>query len=526
MVASEGAEVIESKDSERTAGWVALVGAGPGDPGLLTLRGRQLMRLADVILYDHLASAAVLATVTVPGQERIHVGKAAGRAYASQEAINGLIIKRALAGQKVVRLKGGDPYVFGRGGEEAAAVAAAGIEVEVVPGVSSFYAVPAAAGIPVTHRDHTSSVMVVTGHPRADGRFDPKSPGVDWRALAGLKSTLVILMGLKQCPFWSSELLAGGMDPQTPVAFVVSGTLPNQQVAITTLIDAPGVAAGLSSPVVAVVGSVVGLHEVLGQLRDRPLRGLVIGITRDSDDTEAYGELERLGAFIWHIPLTCKVPVADMGILVAKIASRAFDELVFTSSNGVAAFGKGLLAAGLDGRHLAGVRTWAVGPSTAAAMRDVLGLGADVVSARATAEGLVEEAAQRGVANKVFFFPAARGARRVLPDGLRGLGATVDELSCYETVADPSGPARLQSALDDGLGLLTVASPSAVEALGQALDQLGCARDLVPLAVIGPTTAAAATQAGMRVVVVPGTFHVAAMVEAIALWHRDRISSQ
>lgn len=506
--------------SERAAkktGFVSLVGAGPGDPGLLTLRGRKAILEADVVLYDHLASPALLSAVDVPGQERIHVGKAAGLAFAGQEAITSLIVRRALDGQRVVRLKGGDPFVFGRGAEEAVALVERGIAYEIIPGVTSVHAAPAMAGIPITHRDHASAFVVATGHERGDAPEDAER--VDWEAVGKVGGTVVVLMGVTQVDRWSEGLMRAGRAPGTPVAFVRWGSLPRQEVLVTTLGEAVRdvAAKGLRSPAVAVVGDVVGLRQTLMTVERLPLFGQVIGLTRDGDDEASFDALERLGAALHHLPLTRQRPASGAGRLCELLRARplAFTDLVFTSRNGVAAFRRALDAADCDMRALASVHTWAVGPATAAAMRELLVLSADEVPERATADGLVAHATKIGVAGRRFLFPAAAGARRVLPDGLRALGAQIEEIAVYETVPEPSAPARLLTALEEGLTLLTVASPSAVNALAAALDEAGVPRTHIPVAAIGPTTAEAARAVGLDVAVVPDKFNLEALAEAI-----------
>ena len=498
-----------SRDPSRVLGFVSLVGAGPGDPGLLTVRGHRALMEAEVVLYDHLASPAVLAAIDVPSQERIHVGKAGGVAFSNQEAINALVVRRARAGQRVVRLKGGDPFVFGRGGEEALALVAAGIPFEVIPGITSANAAPLAAGIPLTHRGIASAYLVVTGHAVRKGTHGD-APSVDWGAIgAAAKSgvTLVILMGMTNAGEWSSALLAAGVSPATPVALVRWGTLARQTTRVTTLAAAASEATQLGSPGVAVVGAVVKLREQLAILERLPLFGQVIGLTRDAGDEGHFEVLERLGAALHPIPLTHQRALDPAPLILAiralQAAPSAYTDLVFTSANGVRHFRDALGAAGRDARALASLTTWAIGRGTADAMREFLCLEADHIPPRATAEGLVEHARTLVGPGHRFLFPAAAAARRVLPEGLAALGATVDEVPCYETIPDPTAAARILSALDEGLTLLTVASPSAVAALAAALDALALPRTVVPLAAIGPTTARAAHEAGFRVAIVP-----------------------
>ena len=500
-------------------GFVSLIGAGPGDPGLLTVRGKAALERADVVLYDHLASPALLSAVHAPRQERIHVGKSEGVATSPQEEISALLVKRALSGQRVARLKGGDPFVFGRGAEEIEALVAAGVDFEVIPGVSSVYAAPALAGIPLTHRDHASAFVVVTGHGRADA-----DERVDWAALARVEGTLVVLMGVRTVGHWANALIAGGRAAETPVAFVRWGTLPRQVVLTTTLGRAADdvEAAKLRAPAVAVVGPVVSLRGTLMSFERRPLFGQVIGLTREDDDRETFAELERLGAALTHVPLL-RIAEVEAGVsrlaelLGAHTVSHCYTDLFFTSANGVDAFKLALERAGLDGRVLAGLTTWAVGPQTAAAMWDKLGLRADQVPPRATADGVLAHLDALGLdtAKRHALFPSSARARRVLPDGLTGRGFRLTEVPVYDTMAEPTAAARLLTALEEGLTLIVVASPSAVDSLAAALDLAGVPRTRIPVAAIGPTTADAARAAGLTVAVVPETFNLSALADAI-----------
>jgi uroporphyrinogen III methyltransferase/synthase len=525
----------ERHGRDATKGFVSLVGAGPGDPGLITVRGRRALLEAQVVLYDHLASPALLAAVDAPGQERIHVGKADGINFSSQEDITRLLVKRAALGQRVVRLKGGDPFVFGRGAEEIEALVTAGIDFEVIPGVSSAFAAPALAGIPVTHRDFASSFTVVTGHERQDGERR-----VDWAALARVEGTIVVLMGVGNVGLWAPELIAGGRAAKTPVAFVRWGTLPRQEVLVTTLANAAADVAksGLRSPAVAIVGEVVDLRERLMSFERRPLFGHVIGLTRDGDDDSHFQSLEHFGAALMNVPLTRKSMLPEglraiAGRISARISpaseashpptdeARPLTDLVFTSANGVLALRDALAQAQLDTRSLAGLTTWAVGPQTGAAMWELLALRADHVPPRATAEGLIaytKSLIDSGLlpGPRHFLFPASARARRVLPDGLDRLGAAVTEVAVYDTVAEPTAPTRIVSAIEEGLTLLVVASPSAVESLAAALDVARIPRTRIPVAAIGPTTAQAAREAGLEVAVVPDSFNLDALAAAIA----------
>ena len=494
-------------------GFVSLVGAGPGDPGLLTLRGRRALERADVVLYDRLASRASLLDVDVPGQERIHVGKSALAGLVSQGAINALLVKHAKAGRRVVRLKGGDPFVFGRGGEEAAACVEAGVPFEVVPGVSSIYAVPAYAGIPITDRSRASGFTLLTGHER----WDTAARRIDWSRVAGQGGTVVVLMGVLQIAQWTAELIAGGLPGDTPLALVRWGTTPQQETLVTSLAAAADevAARGIRPPAVAVVGPVVELRESLGWWEQRPLRGRVIAVTRAADDRQAYEDLTDLGALVVHVPLVGQRSLSGGPALRAAMAESPTD-LVVTSANAARCLAEALAAEGLDARDFAGVTTWAVGNATAAALRSEVGLGADRVPARASAAGLVEQAASVGVAGRRFLFPAALGARRELEEGLGALGAEVSRVDLYETAAAVDGAARLSTAFELGLDSVALASPSAAEALRVALDVMGPSPKPLRVAAIGPTTAEAARALGFDVGWVAAEHSLGGLVAALA----------
>lgn len=504
-------------------GFVSFVGAGPGDPGLMTLRGRRAIERADVVLYDRLASPALLASVDVPGQERIHVGKTADGGLSQQARINGLLVKRALGGARVVRLKGGDPLIFGRGAEEMEACVEAGVPFEIVPGVSSVSAVPSFAGVPLTHRDAASHFVVVTGHERDASDGDRGEDRVDWEALGGIGGTLVILMGVLQAERWASALMRGGRPAHTPVAAIRWGTTSRQSTLVTTLgrLGADLDEAAFRPPAVVVVGEVVNYREALAWFETRPLMGEVVGVTRSGRaDVDEFEALESLGAAVVHVPLTRQVAVDGGRPLAEAVRAGGFSDLVLTSQNGVHALAAALVASGRDVRTLAGVTTWAVGPSTAGTMREVLALGADHVADPATGAGLVALASQIGIGGRRFLFPAAQAARDVVPDGFRGLGATVDQVASYVTEPDPLAGPRLESAIEQGLSLIAVASPSAVDALHVALAATGRDIRAIPIAAIGPTTAEHAVARGFDVAVTAETHTMAGLAGAI----RQRLS--
>ena len=459
-------------------GRVHLVGAGPGDPGLLTLRAAELIAEADVILHDRLIPPEALAGAR-PDAEIVYVGKAGGGPQMAQEDIDRLLVERASAGAVVVRLKGGDPFVFGRGGEEALVCRAAGIPFEVVPGITAGVAAPAYAGIPVTHRDLASGVAFVTGHE------DPAKPdsALDWPALAAFPGTLVFYMGVRALPRIAERLVAGGRAPAEPVAVVERGTLPGQRTLLATLADVAERAAaeGIRAPAVTVVGPVAALREQLAWLEARPLHGRTVAVTRAS---ALAARLRTLGATVVEAPAirTQPLPAAlpDLG---------AYDLLCVTSPNGAHELFARLAAADADARALAGLTVAAIGPGTARALGEH-GIRPDVVPARAVAEGLVESLA--GIDMRRALIVRGREGRDVLPDALLERGAEVDILELYETVAEPLDEATARAAA--GADYLTFTSASTVRFFVAAAGSLAGPR----IASIGPATSAALREAGVE----------------------------
>ena len=398
-----------------------LVGAGPGDPGLLTVRGAEALGLADVVVHDRLVHPSLL-DLARPDAERIYVGKAPGRAEIEQAGINALLVEHGRAGRAVVRLKGGDPFVFGRGGEEAEALAAAGVPFEVVPGITSAIGAPAYAGIPVTHRGVSTHFTVVTGHE------DPakESSDVDWEALAKAGGTLVILMGAGRIGDIAARLAAGGRPPETPVAAVRNGTRADQETVRGTLATIAD--AGIRAPAAIVVGEVAGLD--LAWFETRPLFGRSVVVTRAREQaSELRHRLEGLGAEVIELPAIAIEPLAfDVPDL------SAYRWLVFTSANGVVAFfDRGLAPAGLDARAVAGLRLAAIGPGTAAALAE-RGLRTDLLPERFVAESLLEAFPTAAAGGERVLLARAEHARDVLPAGLSERGYEVDVLAVYRTV--------------------------------------------------------------------------------------------
>jgi uroporphyrinogen III methyltransferase/synthase len=405
-------------------GIVYLVGAGPGDPGLMTRRSLELIAAADVVLYDRLIPPGALDGAR-PGAELRYVGKEPGLPAVEQELINEQLVELGRAGRRVVRLKGGDPFVFGRGGEEAEALAAAGVPFEVVPGVTAGVAAPAYAGIPVTHRDAASAVAFVTGHE------DPSKDGsaLDWDALARFPGTLVFYMGIKNLPLIAERLTAAGRPASEPAAVVARGTLGGQRAVTGPLGEIASLvaAAGIRPPAISLVGPVAGLRETLAWLERRPLHGETVAVTRARAQASGLAaRLRELGAEVVETPAIRIEP------LPVELPEPP-DLLVLTSPNGVRLYFAALPG---DARALAATRVAAIGPGTAAALREQ-GVEADVVPERFVAEGLLEALEDESLDGRRVVVARAAEARDVLPDGLRERGARVEVVALYETVAEP-----------------------------------------------------------------------------------------
>jgi uroporphyrinogen III methyltransferase / synthase len=449
-----------------------LVGAGPGDPGLLTARAIEVIGRADVILHDRLIPSDALAHAR-PDAEVIDVGKVGGGEQTPQEETTRLLVEHARAGRTVVRLKGGDPFVFGRGGEEAQALRAAGCAFEVVPGVTAGVAAAAYAGIPVTHRGLASAVAFVTGHE------DPvkEETAVDWAALAAFPGTLVFYMGVRQLARIAEQLVANGREPLEPAAVVERGTLAEQRVSRTTLGGLGAVEA--RAPAVTVVGPVAALHDELAWFAGGPLAGLTVAVTRARAQASGLAaKLRALGAAVVEAPAIRIEPLA-----VELPDPRDYDLLVLTSPNGV----DELFRHVRDARALAGPTIAVVGPGTAAALL-ARGVQADVVPARAVGEALAEALAGRSFRRALV--ARAEEARDVVPDALRAAGAEVDVVALYRTVAEPLSDGARTAAL--GADWATFTSASSVRYFHAAAGTLDGPR----LASIGPITSAALREVG------------------------------
>jgi uroporphyrinogen III methyltransferase / synthase len=501
-----------------SVGIVYLVGAGPGDPGLLTLRGGELLVTCDAIVYDALSNPALLAFASVRERERpveLHgVGKRGGAfESARQEEINALLVRLGREGKRVVRLKGGDPFVFGRGSEEAQALADAGVPFEVVPGVTAGIAAPAYAGIPVTHRGLATSVTFVTGHE------DPskETTTVDWSALARAGGTIVLYMGVKTLPRIAAALESGGMPGDTPAAAIQWGTYPRQRTALATLstISDTIEAEGLASPVITVIGGVASLRREIAWFDRRPLFGKRIVVTRARSQAAALTEqLVTAGAEVLEMPATRVEPLPDAPLRAAIARLSEYGWAIFTSQNAVRLFWDALRAAGLDARSLAGVKLAAVGPATADALLE-RGLAVDASPERFIAEALVDDLrGRRDVRGVKVLYACAEGARETLQEGLDELGAIVDRVTVYQSVVDGEGAAALrETLLDTGADLVTFTSASSVRSFVDAVGEEAARR--APAASIGPVTSEAARAAGLDVIVEAERSTIVGLAEAI-----------
>jgi uroporphyrinogen III methyltransferase/synthase len=485
---------------------VYLVGAGPGDPGLITVKGRRILEQAGVILYDHLAPDALL-DFAPPEAERIYVGKKKSAHAFTQEEICAMLVEHARRGCTVVRLKGGDPFLFGRGGEEAEALVEAGIPFEVVPGVTSPLGIAAYTGVPLTHREHTSAVTFVTGH---------AVDGIDWGKV-GQAETLVILMGLTTFADIARGLIAGGRSPETPAMAVRWATRPDQETVIGTLATLPAIIAqrGMKPPATIVVGEVVRLREKLDWYERLPLFGKRMVVTRAREQADALASrLEALGAAVIELPTIEIQPAADPAPLERAIACLAeYDWLIFTSANGVKYFLKALDQSAVDLRALR-ARICAIGPATRAAV-EALHLKVDLMGAEYVAEGLIAAFSAHNLAGKRVLLPRAAAARHLLPVELAKRGAKVDVVEAYRTVMprDAAEHAREVFAAAHRPDVITFTSSSTVRNSVEAAGADALAG--VKVASIGPVTSRTARELGLKVHCEAREFTIDGLVEAV-----------
>ena len=494
-------------------GWVALVGAGPGDPELLTIRGRRYLEAADVVVYDRLVDRRLLGHAPKDA-ELVDVGKKPGGPRDRQAEINKILVDQARHGKRVVRLKGGDPFIFGRGGEEVAALAEADIPFEVVPGITSAIGAPAYAGIPLTHRGIASSLTIVTGSESPD----KAGTLVDWNRLAKSEGTLSLLMSWENLPTIAQALIEGGRAEDTPAAVVQWGTWANQETVVGPLASIAEQARreGLSNPVVVVVGEVINLRAVSRWFDNRPLFGKRVLVTRSRTQSADLVELlERAGAEAVEVPTIEIQPVDDAGDIGSVVKGLAnYSWVVFTSTNTVEQLFGRLVAMGHDARKFHGLQVAAIGTATATALRE-RGIVADLVSRESVSQSLMDDLAEQGVGGQNILLPGAEVRPDRLRRGLEGLGAEVREVTLYRTVLPSGAGARLAEALDARIDVVTFTSSSTVTNLVALLEGDVARLGNINVACIGRVTAETARKAGLNVDILAQDSTASGLVNAI-----------
>lgn len=495
---------------------IYLVGAGPGDPGLLTLKGKKILEKAEVIIYDRLVGDGILALGN-PEAEYIYVGKMAGKHALSQDEINDLLVKKVATGKIVVRLKGGDPFLFGRGGEEALYIRERGYDYEVVPGVSSAIAVPAYAGIPVTHRDATSSLAIITGHEKPGKEIS----SIKWKELARGIGTLVFLMGVENLEFICQQLIENGKAADTPVALVRWGTLPSQEVLTGTLenISRKVKETAFKPPAVIIVGDVVNLRPQLNWVENKPLFGKKVVVTRARAQASRLVEaINELGGEAIEFPSIVIQKEENLSSLYNAFEHLdSYNWIIFTSVNAVDIFFAELRKQELDIRSLYGSNICAIGPATCKSL-EKRGLKVEFIPEEYRAEGILQELEDRVKKGEWVLLPRARGARAVLPDTLRQWGVHVNEVILYEAV--PAGrvsKARINDILEGRVDYLTFTSSSTVRNFVKMIgrDNVLRVNNKVKVAGIGPVTAETARSLGFAVDIMAEVYTIDGLLKAI-----------
>ena len=503
----------ETRSDNSSLGRVALVGAGPGDPELLTIRGRRYLERADVVVYDRLVDRRLLGHAPRDA-ELVDVGKRPGESRDRQSDINALLVQRAQSGKRVVRLKGGDPFIFGRGGEEVAALSEANVPFEVVPGITSAIGAPAYAGIPLTHRGVASSLTIVTGSESPD----KAGASVDWDRLAKSEGTLSLLMSWKNLPAITQALIDGGRAEDTPVAVVQWGTWPNQETVVGQLVSIADSAkrAGLNNPVVVVVGDVVNLRAVSRWFDNRPLFAKRVLVTRSrTQSADLVDQLERAGAEPVEVPTIEIQPVEDFCKVDSILADiGGFDWVIFTSTNSAEQLFARVDTLGRDARLFHASRVAAIGTATASALSE-RGIVADLVSRESVSQSLIDGLKEQGVAGQCILLPGAEVRPERLRLGLEKLGAVVHEVILYRTVLPSGASGRLAEALESGVDVITFTSSSTVTNLMALLDGDTERLEEVGIACIGPVTAETARKEGLNVDILAEDSTAAGLVEAI-----------
>jgi uroporphyrinogen III methyltransferase/synthase len=507
-------------DMKNKFGKVYLVGAGPGDEGLITVKALECIATADVIVYDELANSVFLKHAKVDA-EQVYAGKKGGDHHLTQDQIEALLVKYAKEGKSVCRLKGGDPFVFGRGGEEAETLFKNGIGFEIVPGISSAVAVPAYAGISITQRGLTSGVAIFTGHE------DPtkETSDMNWKSIARLKTTLVFLMGMKNLPLIVDQLIRNGLDSQTPVAIIHRGTTPRQATVtgqLNTIVKIVE-SSGLTAPSVIVVGKVVGMREYASWFEGKPLFGKWILVTRSRKQVSKQTKLLRdLGAFVYEFPTIEIESNADaMGELDASINSLSnYDWVIFTSANGVETFFDRVKKLDLDARALATTKICAIGTATRDKLAEYF-ITADLIPEQYVAESILE-AFKGKVEGKRILLPRADLARDVLPEGLKKEGAEVKVIDVYKTTVPLACGCELKNALDN-IDMVTFASSSTVDNFVEILaDDFAEYKDKIKAASIGPVTSKTLKKHGMNISCEAKEYNIPGLIDRIVEYYGEK----
>ena len=497
-------------------GIVYLIGAGPGDPDLITLKGLRCLKSAHVVVYDYLVNESLL-SLADSDAEIIYVGKKSGLHTMHQRDINKLLVEKANEGLTVARLKGGDPFIFGRGGEEAVALSKAGITFEIIPGITSAIAVPAYAGIPLTHRDHSSAACLITGH--EDPEKDKSK--INWESLAQFSGTLVFLMGIANLEKIAGKLVENGLSEETPAGVVSNGTTPNQRTVIGTLgtICDRFTEQGLKPPGIIVVGDVVNLKERINWFESRPLFGRVILVTRPQEQAHDFTtRLTDLGARCLLLPtITIKPPESwkDLDEAIRNIS--VYDWILFTSINGVKYFFDRLYNAGKDARSIGNVRIGAIGPKSEEALVE-RGIRPDLIPEEYFSGGVADALREYEIQNKRILMPRPLIAGKYLPEKLREMGALVDEVEAYRTVRPRDNQVEFDMLMKEEIDVVTFTSPSTVRNFVAMFKNRPAFDKIVrsKIACIGPVTEREAMKEGLKVSIVANEYTAEGLSMAIA----------
>jgi uroporphyrinogen III methyltransferase/synthase len=518
--------MADSTRHNQKEGFVYLVGAGPGDPELITLRGKRCLEMADTILYDRLTHPTLL-RLCRKDAERIYVGKEPGRHSMKQSEINALMIERAKSGRIVCRLKGGDPLVFGRGSEEGLACVEAGIPFAIVPGVSSAIAVPAYAGIPVTHRGIASSFLIAAGHTREESS---EKAAENERSTDFSADTLIYLMGVDSLPEIVQRLIRSGKSPATPIAIIQQGTLPQQQTRTSVLgsVIAEAEREPIHPPAVIVIGEVVRLREHLRWFDRRPLFGLRVVVTRSTDQADALSRhLEEAGAYAIELPLLkVRFPETNVQLDQSLLSHihNPYQWILFCSVNAVTAVRERLRVIGRDARLFHGSSIAAIGSATADALKE-LGLLADYVPQRFQSEFMLDDLLHMCSPGSRVLFPRAKQGRTLIQERLRSKGVVVDEITAYETVPDEDARQAIPALLAQrGADVITFTSSSAARFFHELMtsSEIASLLEGVTLACIGPTTAQTLRDRGLHPDIVAEEQTIAGLVSALESYFASR----